>query len=137
MIMNEGRGVSAPDVNKPKVLEPILVIDDEPGLRESMRIFLQSRYKVTVVESVDRGLDRLREENPRMVILDMSMPVKDGLQGLREICPLRPDLPILILTGYADEATLKEAMQLGARGFMKKPFDLVEMLGVIEQYVKQ
>ncbi len=114
----------------------ILVIDDERSLRESMRIFLQSTYRVHTAACVDDGVAFLQRQKPAAVILDLSMPGKDGLQGLREIKPAFPNVPVLILTGYADDETHETALQLGAAGFMRKPFELVDMLSTIAELVE-
>ncbi len=113
----------------------VLVVDDEPALRESMRIFLRTAFEVSTAASVDEAMGLLRDEPaPRVIILDMNMPVKDGLQGLREIKPAFPGIPVLILSGYVDDETLKNAQELGAAGFMRKPFDLIELLNTIKDF---
>ena len=113
----------------PNTSHSILVIDDEPALRESMRIFLRTAFEVTTTGSVDEAMAVLRKEpTPSVIILDMSMPKKDGLQGLREIKPEFPNIPVLILSGYIDDETLKQSQEFGAAGFMRKPFDLIELL---------
>ena len=115
----------------------VLVVDDEPVLRESLRLFLRSHCDVSCAASVDEATELLRSQPFKLVIMDINMPVKDGIQGLREIRPLWPDIPVLILTGFADGETVTEAMELGARGVLKKPFDLMEMLGTVRSYLAE
>ena len=116
----------------------VLVIDDEPALRDSMRIFLRTAYEVSTAASVDEAMAVLREQPaPKVIILDMNMPEKDGLQGLREIKPAFPGIPVLILSGYVDDETLKNAQELGAAGFMRKPFDLAELLNTIKDFASR
>ncbi|MEM7383835.1 MAG: response regulator [Verrucomicrobiota bacterium] len=114
--------------------ETILVIDDEMALRETMRMFLGSDFRVLVAESVDEGLARMKENQPGLILLDLNMPEKDGFQGLREIKPAYPDIPVLILTGYADRRMEESALELGAETVLRKPFDLQEMLKVLKQH---
>ncbi|NCF87451.1 MAG: response regulator [Verrucomicrobiaceae bacterium] len=106
----------------------ILVIDDDASLRETMRIILHTSFRVTTVPSVDAAIEELGHCLPDGIIMDLSMPIKDGLQGLREIRPLHPSLPIIMLTGYADSQTSQQALELGASEIMRKPFDLVELI---------
>ena len=113
----------------------VLVVDDEPVLRESLRLFLRSHCEVACAASVDEAVSLLEASEFSLVIMDINMPVKDGIQGLREMHPRWPELPILILTGFADGDTVSEAMELGAKGVLKKPFDLMEMLGTVRSYL--
>ena len=106
----------------------ILVIDDDASLRKTMRIILQSSFRVTTVPSVDAAMEELTQGTPDGIVMDLTMPIKDGLQGLREIRPRHPSLPIIMLTGYADSQTSQEALDLGANEVMRKPFDLVEII---------
>ncbi|MGY8688135.1 MAG: response regulator [Verrucomicrobiales bacterium] len=100
----------------------LLVIDDDQTLRDSLRMILQSSFHVLTVESVDSAAELLKSGQPDAIILDLNMPEKDGLQGLREIHPSHPEVPILMLTGYADNQTIEEALNLGAAGIMGKNF---------------
>ena len=109
-------------------MKRILVIDDDDSLRETMRIILQSSFRVTTVPSVDAAIEELGQGKPDGIVIDLNMPGKDGLQGLREIRPLHPSLPIIMLTGYADSETSQQALDLGASEIMRKPFDLVELI---------
>ena len=114
----------------------ILVIDDEDSLRESIRIILQTSFRVTTVPSVDAAMEELSHGSPDGIIMDLSMPIKDGLQGLREIRPHYPSLPIIMLTGYADSETTRKALDLGANEIMRKPFDLVELISHLSEMTK-
>ena len=96
-----------------------------------MRMLLQTSFEVVTVASVDEALQSLTERYPDAMVMDLHMPSKDGLQGLREIRPLYPSLPILMLTGYADDVTTHEALTLGASQLMRKPFDLVQLLTLL------
>ena len=131
----EARSETAPDSTSRELAGSVLVVDDEPVLRESLRLFLRSHCDVACAASVDEATAILESGSIDLVIMDINMPVKDGIQGLREMHPRWPDLPILILTGFADGETVTEAMELGAKGVLKKPFDLMEMLGTVRGYL--
>lgn len=114
----------------------ILVIDDEVGPRESLRILLNDRYKVTCKISVDQGLDVLKTDPPDLIIMDIRMPGKSGIDGLREIRHLNENVPVVMLTGYGALETAQEAIRHGANDYIKKPFEIDEMLEVIDAQLK-
>lgn len=115
----------------------ILVIDDEFGPRESIRILFKHDYDVICADSVQSGLDVLRENPPDIVILDIRMPDIDGIAGLRKIREIDPAVSIVMLTGFGNLESAREAMQHGANDYIKKPFDTHEMRDVVERYAKR
>jgi signal transduction histidine kinase len=113
----------------------VLVIDDEFGPRESLRFLLKPDYRVFCAEGVDRGLELLREHEPDAVILDIRMPGRNGLEGLREIRRIDPDTAVIMLTGYAALGTAQEAVRNDANDYMEKPFDAGEMRRTVHWHV--
>lgn len=119
------------------VRQKVLVIDDELGPRESLRILLKNDYEVFCASSVMAGIDLLRERNPDVVVMDIRMPGKSGIEGLRDIRALDKDVAVIILTGFGALETAQEAMRLGASDYLKKPFDTREMMDVIRHNVQR
>lgn len=115
----------------------VLVIDDELGPRESLRILLKKEYDVLCAESVQRGIDYLKEQRPDVIIMDIRMPGMNGIDGLREIRSLDPSVAVIMLTGFGALETAQEALRLGASDYLKKPFDTKEILDVIRQNVRR
>lgn len=115
----------------------ILVIDDELGPRESLRFLLKDDYRVACAESVERGLSLLRKQSPDTVIMDIRMPVRNGIDGLREIRKLDADLSVIMLTGFAAVGTAQEAIRNEASDYMEKPFDAAEMRSAVRRHVEQ
>lgn len=115
----------------------ILVIDDEPGPRESLRFLLKTRYTVFTAEHVDAGLDLLVKEQPDLIISDIRMPGKSGIQGLEDIRKLDPHVAVIMLTGYGELETAQKAIRLGASDYLKKPFDTGEMLETVERNIRK
>lgn len=113
----------------------VLVIDDELGPRESLRVLLKNEYEVRCVNSVDLGVQMLRELEPDVIVMDIRMPGKTGIEGLREIRSLDPHVAVIMLTGFGALETAQEALRLGANDYLKKPFDIVEMQDVIRANV--
>jgi signal transduction histidine kinase len=117
----------------------VLVIDDELGPRESLRFLLKNDYDVLCASSVDEGLSLFRtsETAPHAVILDIKMPDRNGIEGLREIRAIDPHVSVLILTGYASLETARDAVRFGASDYLTKPFDTKEMQRIVDRHVEQ
>src|SRR5712691_5331840 len=81
-----------------EIRKRVLVVDDEPGVRESVRILLSSDYDVATVASGDAALDAILRERPHLVLLDIIMPGMDGMELLERIRATDPGLPVVILT---------------------------------------
>src|SRR5438477_3488400 len=116
-------------------LPQILVIDDEMGPRESLRMLLKPNYQVHTADKVEAGLRILREKKPDAVISDIRMPGTSGIEGLRKIREIDPHLSVIMLTGFGALETAKEAVRLGANDYISKPFDAREMREVISRNV--
>jgi excisionase family DNA binding protein len=107
----------------------VLVVDDEDGIRELLRKTLQlADYDVDVAEDGRAALERLRLKRYDLLITDLRMPGIDGLAVIRDARRLRPDLPVIIITGYSTEATAIEAIDLGVQGYLTKPFRVPRVL---------
>ncbi len=102
----------------------VLVIDDERVVREMARLALERfGYRVVVAADGRAGLDRLRETPEiSLVLLDLTMPVMSGEETLREIKQLRPDLPIVLSSGYTEAEALRRFEGMGLAGFLQKPY---------------
>jgi len=111
----------------------ILVIDDELGPRESLRMLFKDDYTVITAESGDKGIQELKKHNPDVIILDLKMPNKGGLETLEEIRDIDEKVPVIILTGYGDMDAAKKAIHLGAIEFISKPFDIKEMRKIVKR----
>ncbi|MBN1268492.1 MAG: hybrid sensor histidine kinase/response regulator [Kiritimatiellae bacterium] len=108
--------------------DKVLVIDDELGPRESLRMLLKHEFDVRCVDSVDAGVKSFREWQPHVVVLDIRMPDKSGIEGLREIRAMDPNVSVIMLTGYGALETAQEALRLNATDYLRKPFDTKEMI---------
>src|SRR5438477_2727837 len=118
-------------------LPQILVIDDEMGPRESLRMLLKPNYQVHTADKVEAGLRILREKKPDAVISDIRMPGTSGIEGLRKIREIDPHVAVIMLTGFGALETAKEALRLGANDYISKPFDAREMREVIGRNVER
>ena len=118
-------------------LPQVLVIDDEMGPRESLRMLLKPIYQVHTADSVEIGLKLLNEKKPDAIVMDIRMPGITGIEGLRRIRQIDPHLSVIMLTGFGALETAKEALRLGANDYISKPFDAREMREVISRNVER
>ena len=116
----------------------ILVIDDEPDLREMVGYQFQARgFEVFTAEDGLVGLERLKEITPDLIILDMNMPRMGGLEFYQKICGgnNKPKYPVLVLTARANlEQLFKD---LAVNGFMTKPFEVDQLIKEGETIIKK
>src|SRR6266566_8293508 len=120
-------------IEQPKVL----IIDDEMGPRESLRMLLKPNYQVHTADNVELGLQLLREKAPDAIVMDIRMPGTNGIDGLRKIREIDPHLSVIMLTGFGALETAQEALRLGANDYINKPFDAREMREVIGRNVER
>src|SRR5437868_4740261 len=118
-------------------LPHVLVIDDEMGPRESLRMLLKPNYQVHTADCVEAGIKLLREKNPDTIVMDIRMPGMSGIEGLRKIREIDANLSVVMLTGFGALETAKEALRLGANDYISKPFDAAEMREVISKNVER
>ena len=112
--------------------ENILVVDDDEGIREALCQSLQhGGYSVTSVDSGEKAVAHVRETPLDLVILDLILPKVDGLEVLKEIMSLRPEVAVVMITGHASVETAIKAMKIGAVDYVVKPFRMEEVNLVI------
>ena len=116
-------------------VDKVLVIDDDRGPRESLRMLLKMDFEVHCADHVQAGLDIFHRERPDVVVMDIRMPGLNGIEGLREIRRLDPHVAVIMLTGFGTLETAQEALRLGANDYLKKPFDADELLDTIRRNV--
>ncbi len=116
----------------------LLVIDDEPAIREGVRRILESEsFKVETFASGHSALERIRQESFDLVITDLKMPGISGMDVLKSIKEIQPDLPVIFITGYSSVDSAVEVMKLGAVDYIAKPFTPEEMLNTIRLALEQ
>jgi signal transduction histidine kinase len=113
----------------------VLIIDDDFGPRESLRILLKYDYDVAVASSVAEGVAHVRERPFDTIILDNRMPGRSGLEGISDIRQIDENVSIIMLTGYGTLETACEAFRNRATDFMTKPPDTDAMLTAVAKNV--
>jgi len=112
----------------------ILVAEDDPGLNRLISFKLQKEgYQVISAFDGKEALNAALNENISAVILDIMMPFLDGIQVLKRIRPVKPDLPVIILSVKSRENDLHQALELGANAYMTKPFQPEQLIEKLKQ----
>ena len=107
----------------------ILVVDDEATIRDLLsKTLALAEYDVDLAPDGRAALDRLRMIPYDLLITDLKMPGVDGLTVIREARRLKADLPVIIITGFSNEASAIEAVNLGVSGYLTKPFRVPRVL---------
>ena len=119
--------------------EPVvLVVDDEEGIRETLSgIFEDEGCSIVTANSGEEALDILKEQNPDLILLDIWLPGIDGIQTLEEIKALRPDLPIIMISGHGNIELAVKATRSGAYDFLEKPLSLERVLLVSKRALER
>jgi len=115
----------------------ILVIDDEYGPRESLRFLFKDQYQVVCASGVDEGITAYKMKTPDVVLMDIKMPEKNGIEGLRELRLLDAEVSIIMLTGFGSLETAQDAIRHGASDYVKKPFDTTEMRDTVQSHINK
>ncbi len=115
----------------------ILVVDDEMIVREALSNYLrEDGYEAIAVEGGEEALKRVENERWNILFVDLKMPGMDGLEVLREVKKLVPDLPVIIITAYATIDSAVQAMKDGAYDYIVKPFDPEAIALIVEKVVE-
>jgi DNA-binding NtrC family response regulator len=110
----------------------ILVIDDDPAMREACLAVLEGEgYLVTSVHNGEAGLQTVHEQNVDLVLVDLKMPGMDGLEVLKRIREEDPELLVIMITAYGTVEAAVDAMKSGAFDFITKPFSPQELRLVV------
>ncbi len=103
-------------------MSKLLLIDDEKGIRKVLSISLTSDgYDVVTAENGQEGLSLFQKESVSIVMTDMKMPGLDGLEVLKRMKQINPDIEVIVFTGHGDMKSAVRALQLGASDFITKP----------------
>ena len=115
-------------------MKPVLVVDDEIIMRESLREWLtESGYQVEIAQQGQEALKAIKERDFGLLILDIRLPGKNGLEVLKEARAYSPQIKGIIMTAYPTVETAVEAMKVGAIDYLPKPFQLNELEKVVQE----
>ena len=114
--------------------QKILIIDDEKSSRDSARrILRKEKYELYFAENGKVGLEIIKKEKPRLVILDVQMPIMNGIEVLKRLDHKESDdFSVIVLSGHGTEDSVKACYDLGVTAFVHKPFTAYELKGLIQ-----
>jgi signal transduction histidine kinase len=125
---------ATPPAAPPPASRPVLlIVDDEAGPRESLRIVFKDRCQCLMASCGREGLEHARNHRVDVAILDIKMPDISGIEVLRELKESDPDIECIMLTGYETMETARAAIRCGAADYLNKPFDVFAMRDRLEQ----
>ena len=112
----------------------ILLIEDDARIAGELRRVLESEgWKVLLAESAEAGLARAAEKKSDLVITDFRLPGASGLDVLKRLHAAQPRLPVILMTAHGTTETAIEATKLGAYDYLLKPFEMPELLGLVQK----
>jgi len=111
----------------------LLICDDEFGPRESLRMILKDKYDLLFAENGQQAVNQLMEQPVDLVLMDINMPRMSGIEALQKIKEIDKNVEVLVITGYGSLDTAIQAMKYGAYDYITKPFDLNEILKLVEK----
>ncbi|MHB2154029.1 response regulator [Calditrichota bacterium GD2] len=133
---HEAKTLKRVEVPNPKAR--ILAVDDEEIILDSFRkILVMAGYSVDTVESGKEALALIQKRHYDFVFTDLKMPEMDGIEVCKAVKHLRPDIDVIIITGYATVESAVETMKYGAMDYVQKPFTEDELVAMVEKFLIQ
>lgn len=121
-----------------KSVQVVHIVDDDEAVSDSLQLFLQAAGLNTVTySSAQDFLDAYRHEHAGCLLLDIHMPDMSGLHLQQELLAVGSTLPIIFVTGHASVSTAVQALKAGAFDFIEKPFDNLQLLGMVNRALEQ
>ncbi len=118
--------------------EIILIVDDEESVRNSLAgVMKDEGYEVVTAASGKEGIELLHEVEPSIALLDIAMPDMDGIETLRRLKEMRPDLPVVMITGHGTIETAVKTTKMGAYDFIVKPPELQHLTLVVKHGIEE
>jgi len=122
-------------------MKHILIIDDERLVTKSLAKLLKSKgYDAVVSACAEEALQKVKDSDFNLIVCDIRMPDTNGVETVSAIRGYlkkegKAPIPEILITGYADEETYKEAVQLKVAGYINKPFDTNEFLDIVKRNI--
>lgn len=117
-------------------MKKILVVDDEHDIRDILEDFFTLKgYEVRTAENGEAGLAVFNNFDPDLALVDLQMPIMDGVEFTRNILIKFPDFPIIIITAFRKEYKRKDLIGMGVRKIIDKPLQLSNLLEVVEDNI--
>ncbi len=112
-------------------MRSVLIVDDEIGARESLKMVLKNDYEVFLAKNAEEAFSQIKEHSPEVILLDIILSDLGGLKVLERIKQNDPSVIVIMVTATTTLKTALEAKKLGANGYVTKPFDIDELRLII------
>ena len=116
-------------------MQTILIVDDDKSIRYSLKRMMEEHYSILTAQNGEEALNQVRENPPDLVIMDIKMPGRNGIEVLKEIKSIDPKSLVIIMTAYGTTETAIEAMKYGAFDYILKPFPIPRMRALVEKAI--
>jgi two-component system chemotaxis response regulator CheY len=116
----------------------ILLVDDEAHIRKYVGLILRQLGSPTIIEATngEEGVAAYLRENPDLVLLDVNMPIMDGIETLRKLKEIDPDCVVVMLTSLANRQTIEQAVELGASNYIRKDTSREEITTALTETIE-
>lgn len=115
----------------------ILIVDDDRAVSTGVKMTLEDKYDVATSDSASDAFDHMAKHKVDLVLLDIKMPWMSGLEALKKIRERYPEITVVMLTAYPTEDNVRRSMELGANGFLSKPFELDELRAYVDKSLSE
>ncbi|MBN1998729.1 response regulator, partial [candidate division KSB1 bacterium] len=116
----------------------ILIIDDDTYIRSTFEdLFIPLGHDVVSLITAEDALDYLEKDEPDLIFLDLRLPGMDGLSFLEKLQKQKYNIPVVVITGHANVDTSVQAMKLGAADYICKPFNIDELIIIVDKIVSE
>ena len=106
----------------------ILIVDDQAGIRNLLSVVLEEdNYKIATAANGEEGVRLAADLQPELVLMDIKMPVMDGIEALKRIRSVNKNVKIIIMTAYGEANAVKNLLKYGCTGYIMKPFDIIKL----------
>lgn len=117
--------------------ENILIVEDEAGPRESLRMILTPFYDVYTVSNGQDAINLVQKQDISLVTLDLNMPGLSGIDVLKKIKEMKPDIEVVIITALETLPNAQKGVRFGASDFISKPFHVAEVITIIRKSIER
>ncbi|MEG6586210.1 response regulator [Dendrosporobacter sp. 1207_IL3150] len=114
----------------------VLIVDDQPGIRRLlMEVLTEEGYSIITASNGYEGLQKAKETEPALILMDMKMPGMDGIETLRELKRIGQAGNVIMMTAYGELELVNQARELGAYAYITKPFDIIALCGMVSNHI--
>ncbi len=116
-------------------MQTLLIVDDDKSIRYSLKRMLEGSFAILTAQNGEEALQRVKENSPDLILMDIKMPGRSGIEVLKEIKQIDPKSLVILMTAYGTTETAIEAMKYGAFDYIVKPFPIPQMKELVEKAI--